>query len=222
MQIPESSVDVELPEELIQSSQEIRLESSKAIEDKQQMVQPTELVQEEVTKRTIKTVKVRTETNKKWGPVLVEERPRRQAQGGKSMLARAQELKMKQNLELLKGKTKNTNPFSILSVSEFSNIASIINVNLGDDEAANSKILRELVDVDASRNKVFTETCSFKLCSDKVDNVEEDNNLDSHNGKSGDTMGEALVVENVGSSGQWDQIAPATNEIMSWNNLRNS
>lgn len=104
--LPSEWVDLKLPEmmeedqtfpaDLLQSRHEILMDSNLVEKDEHVLTQQIEnLEQEGLTRKTKRTVKVNTDTSKKWGPVLVEGRTRRQAQGGKSMLERARELKKK-------------------------------------------------------------------------------------------------------------------------------
>lgn len=97
-------------------------------------------------------------TSKKWGPTLVEGRPRRQKQDGRSMLERAKELKEKQNLEKPKSK-KSSNPFDILSEVEIKNVASVLGVNLGKTASSICATVDEIQSSDADRNKTITDSC---------------------------------------------------------------
>jgi hypothetical protein len=68
----------------------------------------------------------------KWGPTLVEKRPSRFQKDGRTILEKAQERKMINNLKVNKGKTKPCNKFSVLC-SEIYQVAEVLGVKLVDN-----------------------------------------------------------------------------------------
>lgn len=211
--------DQTLPADLLQSSQEIAKETNQGETPEQLMFQQeVNKEQEEELKKPKKPVKSNSDTIKKWDPVLVEGRTRRQAQGGKSMLERAQELKMKQNLEVPKGKNINSNAFSVLSDSEFNLISSAVDISLGMDEASGKNSISELMSLDSERNRTFPESCVASSCSDNC--VLGDNIVDNrfHDVR---IQGVALVRESGKCTGQRDQEATLNRSDESWTLVSN-
>jgi hypothetical protein len=117
------------------------------------------------------------QTKKTWGPVLVEDRPRRRPFDGRSMLERAQERKRVANLESLKGNCRSYNSFSVLAPEEVSGIAKITCIKLGSTPAEVNVVVDEIVLDSSVRGNKFDENClvchAVKEVSQPSDGVDE-------------------------------------------------
>jgi hypothetical protein len=84
-----------------------------------------------------------------WGPVLVERQWRPQNQG-ETVMQKAMNMKKKQNLEPVKG-----NKFFVLDVDDWCQMASDVNINIGNDNKDKSSILNTLIVADQDRFERF-------------------------------------------------------------------
>jgi hypothetical protein len=100
----------------------------------------------------------KTKPNRRmWGPTLVEKRPCRRPNDGRTMLEIAQERKKRANLEI---GNKTSNPFSSLSVAEIATVADITKVKLGvgvKDKVESIGIVQEC---QIDRAKAFENSCN--------------------------------------------------------------
>jgi hypothetical protein len=88
---------------------------------------------------------------KKWGPILVEQRPSRQLKDGRIVLEKAQKRKKFTNLDGYHGNSKTYNPFSILSNSEISNVAKTVSVEIEKDKSERASSLAKIQELDLKR-----------------------------------------------------------------------
>jgi phosphohistidine swiveling domain-containing protein len=100
----------------------------------------------------------------KWGPILVEKRPTRSQNDGRSMLDKAQDRKKRPKLEIPKGMVKPVNSFSVLSVEKIVDIAVDVGVCMGPDQRSRDVSASEVVLVDSDRGNSFME--NYKPCHD--------------------------------------------------------
>jgi hypothetical protein len=70
---------------------------------------------------------------RKWGPILIEKRPCRKPQDGRTIMEKAQDRKRRTNLDGVKGDSKAYNSFAPLSCDEIVSVADEIGVKLGND-----------------------------------------------------------------------------------------
>lgn len=70
-------------------------------------------------------------------------------------------------------KGKFSNSFSILSETELSSVANVINISLGSDEKAVEETCREISKLDSKRKCLFNESCVVDGCTSgsKADTV---------------------------------------------------
>jgi hypothetical protein len=127
--------------------------------------------------------------NKKWGPVLVEPRPSRQAKDGRTVLEKAQDRKKLTNLDGRHGNSKTYNPFLVLSNSKITSVAKVISVVIGNDKSEKSSSLAKIQEVDLERARMFTDSCSVCQVS---------------------KVGEAPISEYSGNLGDGGDVALAT------------
>jgi hypothetical protein len=107
----------------------------------------------------------------KWGPILVEKRPCRGRQDGKTVVEKAQDRKRMANLDGVGGNSKFYNSFLVLSNREITSIASIVGVDLGQNAKDRASSLDKIQQSDADRAKTFR--CNCATCQD----TESDNML---------------------------------------------
>lgn len=206
--LPAEWIDLGLGEESQeeQTEEDIRLPSKSCIENMDfvdQGITQEVMGQSEPRITTKKFKKVRDEligAQKQWGPVLVEGRPRRQKNDGKSMLERAQELKEKRNLKCPYGKP--TNPFSVLSEPEIRTVSSVVGIRLGKSDSSSLASVHDIQLTNYDRNKALTENCKTTGCNDLLDKG---------------------ISESLSSveSDQWDHLDHKVEDSMEWTIVAN-
>jgi hypothetical protein len=102
----------------------------------------------------------------KWGPMLVEKRPSRRPQDGRSILEIAQDRKKKINLEVKAGMVKTKNPSHSNTVVDFASLAEVSGIHLGKSSESVLEAIAELSQSEADRSISFNESC--ETCKNMV------------------------------------------------------
>lgn len=120
--------------------------------------EPTMNITEE---QPMKPVKAKKKKKKKaWGPIPPEKRSKRIPKDDVPMLEKAQALKMKNNLEVPKGKTQ---VHYNLSFQKLSSLATKIRLDVEHGSSCRSCV-DTILDDNAQRSKIFSDSCSFIGC----------------------------------------------------------
>jgi len=117
-------------------------------------------------------------TNQKWGPILAMKKSVRVSDDGRTMLQKAQDLKEKQNLQLMKGKSNL--PTVHTSPGHLSSIAADLGISSRDGYPLDINMLDNMVSLDKSRAENYKNICAEKK------SVKEVNTADSSSIDEGD------------------------------------
>jgi hypothetical protein len=97
-----------------------------------------------------------------WGPVVVKEKSRRQAEDGRTIMEKAQDIKRKWNEAETTGKIKQKHLH--VSASDLSNLASAIDVVSKDGHPVSSMLINEIESVESRKSKKHEESCDKSSC----------------------------------------------------------